>query len=78
MDMNYIPKVNDYVKWKDKIEGWVYFFDEQYITIEVGTVPKEDDLVPMHKKHHILIVCYNQYWEELEFVKSRKSNYDES
>ncbi len=35
--MTYIPKINDYVKWnKNGIihEGWVYFVDSAYITIE--------------------------------------------
>lgn len=71
--MNYVPKINDYVKWRN-IEGWVYFFDNEYITIEVGTKDKPDDLVPMHKKNHILIVCHNWYWDELEYVKSRSLN----
>lgn len=71
--MNYVPKINDYVKWRN-IEGWVYFFDNEYITIEVGTKDKPDDLVPMHKKHHILIVCQHWYWNELEYVKSRSLN----
>ena len=68
-----MPKINDYVKWRN-IEGWVYFFDNEYITIEVGTKDKPDDLVPMHKKNHILIVCHNWYWDELEYVKSRSLN----
>lgn len=71
--MNYVPKIDDYVKWRN-IEGWVYFVDNEYITIEVGTKEKTDDLVPMHKKHHILIVCHNWYWDELEYVKSRSLN----
>ena len=71
--MNYVPKINDYVKWRN-IEGWAYFFDNEYITIEVGTKDKPDDLVPMHKKQHILIVCHNWYWDELEYVKSRSLN----
>jgi len=71
--MNYVPKIDDYVKWRN-IEGWVYFVDNEYITIEVGTKEKTDDLVPMHKKNHILIVCHNWYWDELEYVKSRSLN----
>ena len=80
--MRYIPKINDYVRWKRSdghiTEGWVYFTDDVYITIETGVKPKHDNLVPMHKKHHILIVCYNKQWKELELIKTRKSNYDES
>jgi hypothetical protein len=38
MVAHYTPKVNDYVKWKN-LEGWVYFRDDEYITIE--NAPKE-------------------------------------
>ena len=38
--MSYTPQVDDYVKWTDSLgrvtEGWVYFVDSAYITIEVG------------------------------------------
>jgi len=74
--MSYIPEVNDYVKWKDH-EGWVYYKGDEYLTIELGTNPKTDDLVPIHKKSHILLVCYNYYWDELEYVRKRKSKYEE-
>jgi len=69
--MSYTPQVDDYVKWKNT-EGWVYFVDKEYLTIEVGVKPKEDNLVPMHKKHHILIVCHHWDWHELEYVKNRR------
>ena len=47
MEEPYIPKVNDYVIW-DKgqygiDEGWVYFFSEEYITIETGVRPKQPE-----------------------------------
>ena len=39
MPDDYIPKVNDYVVWDkgrhNNDEGWVYFVDKEYITIEV-------------------------------------------
>lgn len=73
--MNYTPKVGDYVKWKQKHfidEGWVYFKCSDYITIEIGTKDKPDELVNLHKKIHILVVCQSQFWDELEYVKSRK------
>ena len=69
--MSYTPQVDDYVKWRGT-EGWVYFIDKEYLTIEVGVKPKEDNLVPMHKKHHILIVCHHWDWHELEYVKNRR------
>ena len=76
--MKYQPKVNDYVKWTDSlgkvVEGWVYFVDKDYITIEVGVKEKPDDLVHFHKKTHCCVLCYPQYWHELEYVKSRKDD----
>ena len=75
--MKYHPKVNDYVKWTDSlgkvIEGWVYFVDKEYITIEIGVTEKPDDLVHFHKKTHCLVLCYANYWNELEYVKSREN-----
>ena len=52
--MKYEPKLNDYVSWRN-VEGWVYFVDEEYLTIEIAVKPKADDLVPLHKNHHCLI-----------------------
>ena len=69
--MKYIPRLNDYVSWRN-VEGWVYFVDEEYLTIEIAVKPKADDLVPLHKNHHCLIVCHTQFWDELEYVHSRR------
>tara|TARA_B100001094_G_scaffold38721_1_gene33108 strand:+ start:44640 stop:44870 length:231 start_codon:yes stop_codon:yes gene_type:complete len=75
--MSYIPKVNDYVQWKNH-EGWVYFFDELYITIELGTSSKKDikNGGTHHQKNHILLVCPNYQWKELKYIKKRKTVYD--
>ena len=37
--MNYIPQVDDYVRWKNH-EGWVYFKCDQSISIEIGVKDK--------------------------------------
>lgn len=76
MPFHYIPKVNDYVKWKN-IDGWVYFKDDEYITIEIAVKEKKCTKGTHHKKDHILVVCYHNQWKELEYVKSRVSKYDE-
>tara|TARA_B100000287_G_scaffold64755_1_gene56240 strand:+ start:525 stop:800 length:276 start_codon:yes stop_codon:yes gene_type:complete len=76
----YIPKVNDYVIW-DKgeygsDEGWVYFFCDEYITIETGVRPKPKDQYTKNEKHkmiHTLLLCYNHCWKDLKYIKSRKS-----
>ena len=72
--MTYTPKLNDYVKWTNShtnIEGWVYFVDSAYCTIEIGVKDKPDNLVYFHKKTHCCVVCYPENWKELEYIKSR-------
>jgi len=85
--MSYTPQVDDYVKWTDSLgrvtEGWVYFVDSAYITIEVGVKSKTDENIkdcPLHQKIHILICCLPQDWKDLEYVTNRrdeeKTSYD--
>ena len=75
----YIPKVNDYVIWDKgkygKDEGWVYFVDDAYITIETGVKPRPaaECEGSRHKFIHTLLLWHAQFWNELEYVKSRKS-----
>jgi hypothetical protein len=76
MSSHYTPKVNDYVKWKS-IDGWVYFKDDEYITIEIAVKEKKCSKGTHHKKDHILVVCYHNQWKQLEYIKSRQSKYDE-
>lgn len=73
--MTYEPQVNDYVIWQsDKgVEGWVYFKDSQYITIEVAVRDKGSEGHPEHKKYHLLVLCYRDAWNELKYVKTRQS-----
>ena len=79
----YSPKLNDYVRWdkgKYSVEGWVYFVDSAYITIEVGVKCKDDEDIkhcPIHKKHHTLIVYYPESWKQLRYVRSRNCIYGE-
>lgn len=82
--MPYTPKLDDYVKWTDSlgrvVEGWVYFVDSEYITIEIGVKCKDDENIadcPIHKKTHCLIVCYPQYWHGLEYIKNRRGEEDQ-
>jgi len=76
------PQVNDYVRWPTEhhtVEGWVYFKDEEYITIEVGVKPKKRcNYVRnvLHCKDHILVVCYSFQWDELQYIKSRETNHE--
>jgi hypothetical protein len=78
--MNFEPNVNDYVKWTRGIEGWVYFKHEEYITIEtdVWEKSKEDyKFCPIHRNDRVLVLCYTYQWNELTYIKSRKSVYEE-
>jgi hypothetical protein len=78
--MSYIPTVNDYVKWKPHIEGWVYFKDKEYITIEVSVKPKDCENYQaccLHRNERLLVLCYNNQWNELTYIRSRTSVYEE-
>ena len=78
----YEPQINDYVIWekvgteKDD-EGWVYFKCEQYITIETSIKPKPpcDVSSSKHKYIHTLLLCPNQAWGQLKYVKSREKQH---
>ena len=78
--MMYDPQVNDYVKWKNNIQGWVYFKGEEYITIEMNVKPKDDanyQASSIHANDRLLVLCYKSQWKELVYVKSRNSVYEE-
>ena len=81
--MSYVPKLNDYVRWnkgKFSVEGWVYFMDKSYLTIETRVTPKHPEDIE-HGTHHrnerTLVVCYPESWKQLTYVKSRECVYDE-
>ena len=78
--MTYKPQVNDYVEWTKGVEGWVYFRDDEYITIEYIVRPKDKvnyHACPIHANERLLVVCYKEDWKHLKYVKSRKSIYEE-
>jgi hypothetical protein len=78
--MNYEPQVNDFVVWTKGVEGWVYFKCEDYITIEHSVRPKDElNLVccPIHRNERLLVICYKEQWNQLEYIKSRTSIYEE-
>ena len=69
-------------------EGWVYFKGEpavkkkgwakpeHYITIELGVkdMPYEQQKTSLHKKNHVLMLCYHTNWHELEYIKNRRED----
>ena len=79
--MTYEPNVNDYVVWSKGVEGWVYFKDKEYITIEHIVRPKDKvniECCPIHRNERLLVICYNNQWKELQYIKSRQSIYEET
>ena len=78
--MSYNPQVNDFVVWTKGVEGWVYFRDDEYITIEYIVRPKDKvnyHACPIHANERLLVVCYKEDWKQLKYVKSRESVYEE-
>ena len=78
--MSYDPQVNDYVTWSKGVEGWVYFKDKEYITIEQSVRPKDTEnyyACQIHRNERLLVICYRSQWKELIYVRSRKSRYEE-
>ena len=50
--------------------------DDAYITIETSVKPKPKETLDCksrnrHKMIHTLLLCYNHYWQDLQYVKSR-------
>ena len=77
----YKPRLNDYVRWKKDVEGWVYFVDKDYITIEARVIPKDkDDLknCELHKNNRLLVLCYKEQWNELKYEGYRENKYSET
>ena len=79
----YEPEIGDYVIWERNStgldhhdEGWVYFKDEEYITIETGVKPRPEceytNGKRLHRMIHTLLLCYAGQWHQLRFVKKRK------
>ena len=73
-------------------EGWVYFkcdphpqnkgFPkvEHYITIELSVkdMLPEQRKTSLHRKNHVLMLCYHWNWNELEYIKNRREDIDAS
>ena len=79
-NMKYDPKVNDYVKWTKGVEGWVYFKCDEYITIEYSVRPKDEvnyECCSIHANERLLVICYENQWDQLKYIRSRKSIYEE-
>lgn len=72
--MSYNPQINDYVVWKNGVEGWVYFKCKSYITIEAAIRPKDPEnyaCCSLHRNERLLVLCYSTEWNELTHTHSR-------
>ena len=70
----YTPRIDDYVRWRGD-EGWVYFVCPDYFTLEVLAKCKDEEDIqycPIHKKIHVLVVCYRQFWKDVEYLSNRR------
>jgi len=76
----YKPSLNDYVQWTKGVEGWVYFVDKEYITIETNVFPKDEKNIQacsLHKNNRVLVLCYQEQWSQLVCVGYRTDKYSE-
>jgi hypothetical protein len=76
----YKPSLNDYVQWTKGVEGWVYFVDKEYITIETNVFPKDEQNIQacsLHRNNRVLVLCYQEQWKELVCVGYRTDKYSE-
>jgi len=74
----YEPRVNDYVYWKPHIQGWVYFKDNDYVTIECFVEPKDQEnyeACSLHRNDRLLILCYKEQWNQLKYEGHRENKY---
>lgn len=72
--MSYLPEVNDYVRWVNDIEGWVYFKCKGYITIEQSVrlkTPENYEACPLHRNERLLVLCFQHQWNQLEKIGYR-------
>lgn len=77
----YKPQLNDYVKWTKGVEGWVYFVDRDYITIETQVIPKDEQNIQdcrLHQNHRVLVLCFPQQFHELQFIGRRENKYSQA
>lgn len=79
--MPYTPQINDYVTWKKEVEGWIYFVDKDYVTIETRVIPKDPENIQhcsLHRNNRLLVLCYLEQWKELNCIGYRTDKYSET
>ena len=73
MNQTYIPQVDHYVRHKH-LEGWIYFIDKEYLTLEIMVRKKSEESyndATFHKNERCLVLVYTEDWKDLKYVKKR-------
>ena len=73
MRNSYVPQVDHYVRHKH-IEGWIYFVDKEYLTLEILVRKKSEESfndAMFHRNERCLVLVYTEDWKDLEYVKKR-------
>ena len=69
----YVPQVDHYVRHKH-LEGWIYFIDKEYLTLEIMVRKKSEESyndATFHKNERCLVLVYTEDWKDLKYVKKR-------
>ena len=69
----YVPEVDHYVRHGD-MEGWIYFVDKEYLTLEIMVREKSEESyndARFHRNERCLVLVYPEDWKNLIFVKKR-------
>ena len=69
----YIPEVDHYVRHKH-LEGWIYFIDKEYLTLEILVRKKSEESyndATFHRNERCLVLVYPEDWKDLKYVKKR-------
>ena len=73
MNQTYTPQVDHYVRYKT-LEGWIYFIDREYLTLEILVRKKSEESyndAMFHRNERCLVVVYPEDWKDLKYVKKR-------
>ena len=71
--VGYVPEVDHYVRHGD-MEGWIYFVDKEYLTLEIMVREKSEESyndARFHRNERCLVLVYPEDWKDLEFIKKR-------
>ena len=70
---HYVPEVDHYVRHKH-LEGWIYFIDREYLTLEILVRKKSEESyndAMFHRNERCLVLVYTEDWKDLKYVKKR-------